>query len=109
MRCWKVAVEKKDAGRTNKRTEDEWIAYNKQQAEKHERDLAKGVIDLGSSARGPEEHMACGDDSGGNGGDDDDDHGSGGGVGSEQQRPVDVSPGECAMYEWRQHDSNGTR
>ena len=41
MRCWKVAVEKKDAGRTNKRTKDEWIAHDKQQAEKHERDLAK--------------------------------------------------------------------
>ena len=47
------------------RREDEWIAYNKHQAEKQERDLAKGVIDLGSSARGPEEHMACDDESGG--------------------------------------------
>ena len=67
------------------RREDEWIAYDKQQAEKHERDLAKGVIDLGSSARGPEEHMVCGDDSGGSGGDDDE-HGSGGGGGGSKQQ-----------------------
>jgi len=85
MRCGKIAVEKKDAGRTNKRTKDEWIAYDKQQAEKHERDLAKGVIDLGSSARGPEEHMACDDESGGGSGDDDE-HGSGGGGGGSKQQ-----------------------
>ena len=50
------------------RREDEWIAYDKQQAEKQERDLAKEVIDLGSSARSPEEHMACDAESGGGSG-----------------------------------------